>query len=375
MQRGCGDGYRERGPESYEACDDGNLAIGDACSSDCEPTVAVVSSSAGVWSESLGAHSVAVDGAGNAMLWWREETEVDDEVRAVDRVMVFGFGGDATADLEWSTVPERRHLVGLDRGWAVATLDAGGQVRLESLSVDLGVRFRREIGVGHEVALARSGSRLVVALAEEDALVFVAFDGFGNVVSNWRRDGRVDQVAAAFDDTRGLLVTSTGGRLEGLRFDGEGFVSERPLGDGTDPAVAHTGEAFVVAYTSRGDDSYGDVHARVVDSAGVVGDAMPLAARPRYVERRAHLARLASGVVATWEERGSYGGAGFALLGVDAPRVDALAAHVAPPGDAGGLAIAGGDSANVWIAWSEGPPAGAPGAIRSVFLSLLPEGL
>jgi cysteine-rich repeat protein len=92
VARGCGDGYREPGPDpAREACDDGNALDGDACSSSCVPTPLVVGARPDEDAWPLGpTPAVAVDGLGNVLVVFRVTDPTGGSLVAASRLSPTG---------------------------------------------------------------------------------------------------------------------------------------------------------------------------------------------------------------------------------------------------------------------------------------------
>lgn len=238
VMRGCGDGYRERGPDPpREACDDGNLDDGDACSPTCEPTAMRVSPLGDAYHlGTAGGPHVAVDGSGALLMVWRR---VGSATRILGRI--YGRGGTlppagmrapfVVGDEAGSGVPRDGAVVGLERGWVVVWQGPetmfSVQFRLVEPDGTLGPIVRVNESMGDPVAVPR-----VAALD----------DGFV-VVWEQRRGGAS---ADPEEGVRARLFASDGRAL-----GGEMIVPTTITGRQLGPTVASDGETWLVAWTDQ----------------------------------------------------------------------------------------------------------------------------
>ncbi|MEM9070444.1 MAG: hypothetical protein AAGE52_18205 [Myxococcota bacterium] len=373
--RGCGDGYREPGPSPLrEACDDANDAVGDACNA-CETTVATVASREDGYDTFLGAASVGVDDDGLGLVVWAAEDLRETEPRLQLRAYRMERGGAIVGEalvlhpslpLGVEIAPK---VAGAGEGWAVAWLE-DGQAVVRRVLRDGSVSPRRLVGTGvRDVALARDGDVLAF-VAQPDALTLHRFDEeFLRSDATTLRSGSIQQVAAASASHGPWAVTwSEGDARVRARVSGRGVFE---IGAGGDPSMAATAAGFAIAWSTAEVDPRGDVWVREIGVEGL-GDAIAIAERPVYAESQPSIAALGEGWVASWHERGAFGGGGLFLHGVSSPESEVLASLVAPPGDQGGLTLATGPD-GAWVAWSAGPPTGVAHAIRSSFFTILSE--
>ena len=146
VPRGCGDGYREPGPDpAREACDDGNTLDGDACSASCVPTPFVVGArmDEDAWPDGP-ASSVAVDGLGNVLVLFRVTDPTGGSLVAASRLSPTGALLDpleAPIELGGYAAAGRTHyasVAGLSGGgWAVAYDELKGDGNLMGIVVRL----------------------------------------------------------------------------------------------------------------------------------------------------------------------------------------------------------------------------------------------
>lgn len=182
VMRGCGDGFRELGPEpAREACDDGNLDDDDLCDSFCMPQDFVAAfDEEEFWDArvALQAPTVGVDGFGNVLAVWSEQFAADLPMRG-RRLSPTGAPIGDPFVIESSRVIGT--VVGLrEGGWVVAySADRGSPS-----STDIVARVVSVDGtVGSERILnaQRMGDQRDVRLASlVDGFVAVWFDMFND---------------------------------------------------------------------------------------------------------------------------------------------------------------------------------------------------
>ncbi|MFW6089774.1 MAG: hypothetical protein ACODAB_08470, partial [Gemmatimonadota bacterium] len=252
---GCGDGYREPGPDPMrEGCDDGNTSAGDACSPMCTPTVVAVSSvPEGEDRPSGPAPGVGIDGSGRALFVWsalrlsasgtgepvqsvlaRPYSRNGVPLRAEDDPIVLA----ADVGAEWVAEPTVAGLAG--GGWVVAWThpdsDAGDFGSIAYRVVDAsGSATARELantetrGHQHEPRVAALGDGFAVAWSDE----FPALSG-----------------DPSQSEIRVRLFTA------GPHPCGEEQAVSLTDGDHQQPALASQGGGFLVAWMDGGPVPY-----------------------------------------------------------------------------------------------------------------------
>ncbi|MFW5920443.1 MAG: hypothetical protein ACOCUS_01285 [Polyangiales bacterium] len=252
---GCGDGYREPGPDPMrEGCDDGNTSAGDACSPMCTPTVVAVSSvPEGEDRPSGPAPGVGIDGSGRALFVWsalrlsasgtgepvqsvlaRPYSRNGVPLRAEDDPIVLA----ADVGAEWVAEPTVAGLAG--GGWVVAWThpdsDAGDFGSIAYRVVDAsGSATARELanaetrGHQHEPRVAALGDGFAIAWTDE----FPALSG-----------------DPSQSEIRVRLFTA------GPHPCGEEQAVSLTDGDHQQPALASQGGGFLVAWMDGGPVPY-----------------------------------------------------------------------------------------------------------------------
>ena len=380
-ERGCGDGYREPGPEPVrEECDDANGSSQDACDA-CRTTIATLASSADAWSETASGQTLALHALGAGLVAWIEERIEEHEptwawiARRLDR------GGSAIGDpivlvpnlpLGWGGSCA---LASIATGW-VATCDTLDGAVARQVALDGAVSPTRLVSSTGWMprAASREGGYDVLWLEGAD-LVLRSFDAeFGAPTGPPQTIATdVSDFALATSREHRALVWSSDAELSLRLYADDSIVAAAYVGEGGEPAVSVNEQHVVVAWSSRVADTRGDVFARSMGVDGTMRDAVTVADRGNYAETVPSVAALATGFVIGWHERGSYGGANLAAFDVDVPELDLVRNAVMPPGDQGGLALASGFD-DAWLLWSAGAPFGESGALRSVFMTLMAEG-
>lgn len=419
VTRGCGDGYREPGPDpAREGCDDGNVADGDACAASCTPAPVTVGARWGESDEPTGAPApaVGVDGEGRVLVVWKQRGVANDSVVA-RRLTRIGVPLDELDDpilIDGSLWPGRESsptVVGLASGWVVVwtsiTIDGDSdgiayrQVTPEGTMGTIKKANQVTFDQQHQPSVSRLGTGFVVVWTDEgpaigSRVVARRFTSAGNpdgdeIAVSPAGARHNDGVVAATDS--GFLVAWSArddGKVIGRRFAADGtavdalaFTISALAGDGTAlssirPAatVLDTGD-YAVAWTARSPDFRGDIAARVVAASGTAtpGAVTVLASEADVTETRPSVAAL--------------GGAGFVVLYHRASFADfiddvmlAVVDGVLAPEEAEASALLAtmfGDESNgsvvrapdgLWLTWEMEP--GELGADRSVAAYLLP---
>jgi cysteine-rich repeat protein len=290
--RGCGDGYRERGPAPpREACDDGDLDAGDFCDADCAPTPATLVDAPSIDAERDLA--VAIDGLGRALVLIvrRAEPSVIEAHRFDARMRPIGapiaIAVDDRPDAELAPT-----AAGLADGWAIALARSSG--------IEVGVMrdgapgfepFDASFTATSQAAIAPIESGFVVAITEESG---GATDPLGGIrarmygpngeargpsfaVADDRSGFESRAVLAARGDAWAIAWTRSGSGKGGLEVAGRLFSGRTPLGGELElasapaswsPALAAFGEAFAFAWLEIDELGALALRARSIGEAG-----------------------------------------------------------------------------------------------------------
>jgi cysteine-rich repeat protein len=288
---GCGDGYREPGPEpAREACDDGNSLEGDACSPACAPeTLAFASEGDAIAPGPVPA--VGVDRRGRALLVWIEPSDGGARIWGVrlDR------GGRALGEVALIAEPSIASAVavtGVRFGWLVAYTDAGvDQSEIFVRRVDAGgavggPRRANEHTDGRQdaprLAQIRGGAVLVwrdEGASGESRIAARLFgeDGARRAPELTLTEGSTADLEPSVDaDEENVFVAWTRAAktavVMGRAFDAalapRGDAIE--LGSGFGASVGATEGSFAIAWTTRTGDTRGDLAIARVDAAGTL---------------------------------------------------------------------------------------------------------
>lgn len=387
-ERGCGDGYREPGPEPMrEACDDGNAFDGDACDF-CMQSVATLASREDGYDALLGPGAVGVDAGGHALIVWASEDGSGDEPVLRLLAQRFEYGGSPVGEplaiagpfpLGADLTPK---VGGLNEGWAVAWIEEQEAVVRRVLTTGTMSPERRSGEGVRDVALAREGAELLLLLATSESLELQRFDA--DFMAQRLRSlvaGDIRQVDAA-SSRDGWAVTWAEAGIGEAPWDvvvrariiaDETISRDISPGPGVQPAIAAIAGGYALAWSTPVPDPRGDIWTRSFSSDGTLGEATLVADRTPYAESAPTVAGLGGGWFVGWHERGEQGGAGLVAIQAESPESAPIEERLAPPGDHGGLALASGADGRAWVAWSVGPPFGEPGASRSSFFTILSE--
>lgn len=304
VMRGCGDGYRERGPEyPREGCDDGNDVDDDGCTPMCEPQVVEVASDPeGEWTVRLQSQSpaIGVDGAGRVLAVWLEDEFSDASLYA----RRYSPTGGALPSPDGDVFPIEENMgsppsadpavIGLPQGgWAVAwtSVRVSRDIVVRFLGPDGGlvqelVVNQERLGDQRTASLAVVGDDLVVAWynslpSEGDLLAGVrarrlSLDGAprggefalatdrGVIEQEPRVAASGDQWIAVWEQYDVVASTRT---IRARRFRGQEALDAMdvivsPEG-GAMPSVATLDDgSYVVAWVREG-----GIHARRIDAA------------------------------------------------------------------------------------------------------------
>ncbi len=423
VPRGCGDGYRQPGPEPIrEGCDDGNNSLDDLCSPECVPTSTVLASRAlGRDSPSGHGASIAIDGSGAALLVWRAHDSTGYELRG----RRFTATGESLDAADAPLVISGRIGVGQPLNPAVTGLAGGGWVVAwdpPDGDVDLtGVVFRiiqRDGAIGartiatqeryldqRDPSIAPLEDGFVIAWADGSQLLGlgptfrIAARTFGPtgaarssdmiVSSEPRREQRAPSVASsgstflvAWEDMS--VPIEDGSAIRARRFGASGPIDATDLviapARALDVAVTTlaTGD-FVAAWRDGNRDPYGDIAARRVMASGtaLAEPAEPISASPEpfgsmTTDFAPSIAPLTGEhylvLYARWVSAKGLRLATSAGATVP-PELDLLRTAV-EEGTAGDGALAR-STRGLWAAWSTGSDPNDVGAYRSTMATLL----
>ncbi|UJR85583.1 hypothetical protein [Sandaracinus amylolyticus] len=288
VARGCGDGWREPGPEPVrEECDDANAIDGDFCSSACLPTVAPLIDGA---APDEGDLAIAIDAVGRVLVVVVERGEDAALLRAHRFDRRLRASGEP---LELARTEARDALVtpvasGLDAGWAIAWVDPVRGVVVGTLAHDASAApafvsvDERSASSRTEPAIATRGDGLVVAWSE---------------------------TAGAIEDPLGGVrarLFDVHGRPAGASF----LVGSDTSGAEHAPSVAARGDGWAIAWAREDGTPEGhDVRARLFAGRAPIGDELRIASRAEEAEWSPSIGALETGGFAlAWSRRGDEGG-------------------------------------------------------------------
>lgn len=385
--RGCGDGFRETGPEPpREACDDGNLDDGDACDSFCMPTLVQVAQSFltedDYWDPQLanGNHaSVGVDDLGNVLVAYLQRGAT------LQRLMVqrYDRGGVALGDAVQLAADDAFNInvVGLSEGWAVAYTDMHLRVVFAVVPLD-GTHTGRAVADRNtpgEIGLARIDDGFVVVWDDDELdgprLYAWRFDETAVPMGTRIRvdvDSREDvhfpraagsgtEWAVVWEDRDifPMIVSD----LVVRRFDGDTAIDDMPLvvqPGGSFSNVAYLEDGIGVAYLTG---PPANAYMRVVNDEGV-SSPMVVSEDPD-AEGGLFLGRNPGGVVLSY-----YGRAGdwvaIDIMGAERPELSLLLSELEGFDD--WLSHATAPDGTTWFTWrgfglDDGPTSGVYGAL------------
>jgi hypothetical protein len=315
---GCGDGVRSADPR--EGCDDGFNDDGDACSSDCVPTLLTVASNAGTSDiPATQLPAMAADGTGDMLFVWlgtRVPMIGEPYRRLLGRRFTsaghpLGPNEILIEDHVGVSQPVRPAVAGQGAGWVVtwrstAIEGAGGEqggIAYRAISHDGVPGATRQANTTElfdqlDPVIATLSTGFVIVWTDFSSELVTGdlrlreFDAFGTPRSGERSatsttsDDQSHAVIAARGDASSLgtrwalafVDSSTasvdpipGPRVRLRRFDG-GVAS-----DATDFVVAHawsaeptlamTATGTIVGWTGRADDVHGDIYVRRIEDA------------------------------------------------------------------------------------------------------------
>jgi cysteine-rich repeat protein len=395
LRTGCGDGYREPGPvPAREACDDGNVATGDACSAACEPVPLVVASRPGGDDLAPGpSPAAAVDARGRTLFVWTESDSGRVLARRATRAGV--LVGDAFPIGEGS----QPSVAGLEHGWAVAW--ASDDVFVRVVQPDGAMSGARRVNTTlaerqHEPALARLGEGFVVAWTDESTIA----DGASSriVARAFGPDAATETGEIEISDTRALhaepaiaahpsgvaIAWTDAGEIVGAipivrarRLDRAlSPLDERPIaiGAGFEPSIASAG-GYAIAWTARSEDGWGDVRAAALPLDGEPLEGLAIAATLGRPERLPSIATLGATAIAVHALGTGVTGRlldgalayGSGALGPEAEDLDTLL-HAS--GEQTALSISPARD-GVWVVWSDSSDPRDEGARRAVVAQYL----
>jgi cysteine-rich repeat protein len=416
VARGCGDGFREPGPESREGCDDGNLLDGDACSSGCVPVVELVATQDQSADVASLEQVAAVDGTGRVLVVWVSKEGTEHFALRAQRFSARGVPlGEPflVADGYFDGATLEPTVAGGTDGWVIAwtayaATDADGtciafvrvtregvtgtpvQANMTTFSDQRHPAIARMVDGSFAVAwtdLLGSSAHSRVLLRRFDEAIAplgpeLLVDG-GDAVD--RREPRIASGPA------GLVVVWTlqplGGpaQIEGRRFSLAGLsMDASPVLlsgaddqgvalDGTEPAVTLLPDgSYLTGWTTYHDDMRGDLVARAWAAEGPpeLGLVRTLAGRPGVAERHASIVADGDGVVALVHtgtgSSGQLRDVQVSYVGLEAPpELAALNARLASSAWQlnGSLTAAPGA---LWVLWGEA--AGSASASKAFIL-------
>jgi cysteine-rich repeat protein len=424
--RGCGDGYREPGPDPVrESCDDGSAADDDACSSSCEPRVLVVAARPGGRDRPAGAprHAAAADGRGEVLVVWPSQRASRSFAVMARRYSAKGVARGAAfvvSDGYFDGDTLQPTVAGGASGWAVAFTGVGATGDADGTAIALA-----PVDGDGLVGPSKRANMATFSDQRDPVLVGLSSGGFAvawtdRLASNAEMrvlvrtftrslepasaevvvgsgEGASDQEPTLAAGTNGFAVAWTrsalGASPEVLarRFSAAGTllddaalevseidVSGGPL-DGSNPAIAARPDgSYVVAWTTYANDVRGDVRARALTSVGLpgVGASFAVSERPNAVERLPALVAQGEGI-AVLVHRGSGQSSELrdlelVYVGVPAPpEILALDLRLATSTRqaAGSLALVPGA---IWLVWAEDPfvPSQSPATLAYLIPSV-----
>ncbi|MFW5920572.1 MAG: hypothetical protein ACOCUS_01940, partial [Polyangiales bacterium] len=400
VMRGCGDGFREPGPDPMrEGCDDGNRMDGDACSPDCEPTsVLVEGSETGDFRAvpTSQARAVGVDGDGRVLLVWTRDV-LDNSAIYARRYTAAGVPRPLAAEdplvIDVGTgSPPTGHPTVVGRaagGWVVAwSAERAGSRDIVLVLVEPEGTIGAEIianevrgGAQHRPRLAALDDGFVVAWEDrvdrpEDPRWGVRARRFAEhgaplggdlVVATDTSDYQGDPALAAAGNGWMLAWAhwdpfdgETPPRLLARRYQ-EGTPTDTepveltPDGGFQPSAAALEPGTYAIAWGSFHEDGFGNLYARVLDPADTSpdpADIVTVAGMADHRERLASVAPLsATDYLVAWEDEGPahvrFAVSSGATL---APEADALQMRLAM-GAEGHVSVTGSPD-GVWFAWA-----------------------
>ncbi len=356
VARGCGDGYREPGPEpAREGCDDGNVRDGDLCSSSCKAEVHLIDADDANDYDALAplpGPAVGVDGEGRYLVVWLQDHYGSEKLvaRRFDAMLAPRgelVGGDAdagTGEFEPELLvlddalgtPSNAHPVvaGLaGGGWVVAwavTRFGSREIayRMVSASGELGsvrIANQQQLDLQSAPQAIAWGDGFLLGWSstyQAPSVLMRAFHANGSSAGSefapaGTRVGSESELRLVRSGATYLALWVNQGVngdptpiLRGRRFDEDGPIDATPIDltteAATSPAVAGLGDGgFAFAWRTATNDLQGDVKMRVLApglpvSLGAVED---VAVEPGYEEEHPAIAALPGGGLAVlWDD-------------------------------------------------------------------------
>ncbi len=420
VPRTCGDGWREDSTFSLvrEACDDGNVEDGDACSPSCVPTVFVVEETEdGIDFPPGPRAAAAIDASGAPLYVWTAAITTDSG--AAVRARRFEARG-GRADVEASLAIAEGLGVGVDPHPVVTGLLAGGWVvawedrNIDGSDLGIAYRFVSSAGIAgpaqranlttrlrqHQPSITPTLTGFAIAWSDESGLG--RGDGSRVVMRTFTTSGPTsDEIVvsapmagdSASEPMLGVnavgralvvwtLATSSGREVRAEAFDGvvpvgSSTAVDDPSSEAHSPNVIalSTGD-FAVAWARRARDGGGDIRARVFAAAtGTLGpididtgaDMAPLLA-----ETEPSLAALPlGGYLVSYTTGREDTGAALAVVGDDPPEL-ALLLTALEEGSVGDVSLAPGAS-GIWVSFGRRGGSPVMGPLRGVYGFYLPR--
>lgn len=292
VMRGCGDGFREPGPDPREGCDDGNMAGADSCSEACVPLVVdlyEVPDTGRSISVRNQLPQLAVSEGGSALAVWIEEDAVPSRILA-RRLFASGApNGD----------PFEVHTEGQPLGATVVGLDSD-----------------RFVVVWRDTFPAKLHYRIIPATGPVGPARAVAADAAGE--EGWVTGTRITGgFVLVWEDLRNRPGIEPEGGIYARRFDLFGnpldtedlTVASDTTGREREPRVASSGSSWAVVFSDTFMGSATEIVLRRFDAASPLDAADVILTAPGASVREPNVASLdpVGGVstgafVATWTE-------------------------------------------------------------------------